>query len=210
MGVFTLDQCVVDDTYKTTLAKFFRAVHEQKLPRVVVDLRRNGGGNSQVTDEFLRYVDVEQYLSFGSLVRGSSAVRAQRGQLAKGSVTYPQPRARNPVHEDPPPFRGELLVLAGNRTFSSGTWFATVVQDNGLGKVVGEPTGGRPSCFGDILSFTLPNSGLSYTLSFKQWLRPKPERDPADTLAPDVAVPRTRADVATGRDSVLEWLRQKR
>jgi len=82
------------------------------------------------------------------------------------------------------------------------------VQDDHLGKIVGEPTGNAPSSYGDILSFTLPNSGLAYTVSFKRWVRPDPARDPAACLEPDVAVPRTRQSVRDGTDPVLEWLRR--
>ena len=76
------------------------------------------------------------------------------------------------------PFRGQLFVLTSKATFSSGNWFGVIVRDNQLGKIVGEPTGNAPSSFGDVLSFTLPRSGLGFTLSYKQWIRPDPSRDP--------------------------------
>ena len=74
-------------------------------------------------------------------------------------------------------------------------------------KLLGEPTGNAPSSYGDILTFTLPASGLSYTLSFKRWRRPDGARDPAPTLLPDVPLPRTAATVREGTDPVLDWLR---
>src|SRR5262249_8781659 len=82
--------------------------------------------------------------------------------------------------------------------------------DNQLGKVVGEPTGNAPSSFGDILTFALPQSSLSFTLSFKNWHRPAPARDPAATLTPDVPVPLTRQDVLDRRDPVIEYLQRRR
>jgi C-terminal processing protease CtpA/Prc len=210
LGVFSLDQCVVDETYKDTLDEFFAAVHAQKVTRIAVDLRRNSGGNSAVTDEFLRYVDVERYTSFGGDVRWSEHAIAQRKAGGRPRSESNPPRCvHNARRSEPPPFRGELFVLTGPATFSSGTWFATVVQDNGIGKIVGEPTGGAPSGFGDILTFTLPASGVTYTLSFKRWVRPDPKRDPAECLVPDVLVPRTAATVAAGTDPVLEWLRAR-
>ncbi|HLQ36399.1 MAG TPA: S41 family peptidase [Planctomycetota bacterium] len=209
LAVFTLDSCVVDQTYRDTLDELFTAVAEKGIGRIAVDLRQNGGGNSQVLDEFLRYVDVDGYLSFGGEVRMSAAVKAQRGASAAFAGSSASARRRNVRRSTPPPFHGQLSVLVGKHTFSSGNWFAVVVQDNKLGKVVGEPTGNAPSSFGDILSFTLPQSGLSFTLSYKKWLRPDPRRDPADTLTPDVLVPVTRQDLRTGSDPVLEYLRQQ-
>lgn len=207
LGVFTLDRCTVDETYREALDAFFTAVREAKVTRIAVDLRANSGGNSGVVDEFLRYIDVESYASFSGDVRWSAAALQQRKEA--GQVRFEAARAnrrRNVRFEAP--FAGELLVLTGPGTFSSGNWFATVVQDNRLGKIVGEPTGNAPSSFGDILSFTLPNSGLAYTVSFKRWIRPDPARDPAACLEPDVAVPRTRQSVCFGTDPVLEWLRR--
>ncbi|HEU4418804.1 MAG TPA: S41 family peptidase, partial [Planctomycetota bacterium] len=209
LGIFTLDRCTVDETYREALDAFFTAVREAKVARIAVDLRANSGGNSGVVDEFLRYIDVESYASFSGDVRWSAAALQQRKEA--GQVRFEPARAnrrRNVRFEEP--FAGELFVLTGPGTFSSGNWFATVVQDNRLGKIVGEPTGNAPSSHGDILSFTLPNSGLAYTVSFKRWIRPDPARDPAACLEPDVSVPRTRQNVLDGTDPVLEWLRLPR
>ncbi|MFO0985050.1 MAG: S41 family peptidase [Planctomycetota bacterium] len=206
LALFTLDRCTVDATYRKTLADFFAAVHEQGIARIAVDLRANGGGNSQVVDEFLGYLDVDQYTSFGGKVRGSAAAAEQRGGAAAGIVEH-APGPRGNQRRTSTPFRGELLVAVGKHTFSSGNWFAVVVQDNKLGKVVGEPTGNSPSSFGDTLSFTLPHSALSYTLSYKQWVRPDPSRDPAPCLLPDVTVVKTRQHVIDGVDPILVHLR---
>jgi hypothetical protein len=210
LGIFTFDRCVVDAKYRDTLAAFFRAVHEQEIRRVAVDLRRNSGGNSQVTDEFLRYVDVAEFRDFSGDVRWSAPALQQRRGSGEPRFEPAKPAKRRNVRvDDPPPFRGELFVLTGPATFSSGNWFATVMKDNGFAQLVGEPTGNAPSSFGDVLSFTLPESGTSYTLSFKRWYRPDQARDPATTLAPDHAVPRTRASVRAGSDPVLDWLRAR-
>ncbi|HEX6813646.1 MAG TPA: S41 family peptidase [Planctomycetota bacterium] len=211
LGVFTFDRCVVDKQFLDTLAKFFAAVHEQGIRKVAVDLRANAGGNSRVTNEFLRYVAVDEYADFSGDVRWSARVYAQRGGSGKPRFTRATPQRRsNEKVSEPDPFRGELFVLVGPATFSSGNWFATVMQDNELARIVGEPTGNAPSSYGDILSLVLPESGTSYTVSHKRWVRPDPSRDPAPALVPDVAVPRTRESVRKGHDPVLEWLRAQK
>jgi len=207
LGVFTLDRCTVDETYREALDAFFTAVREAKVTRIAVDLRANSGGNSGVVDEFLRYIDVESYASFSGDVRWSTAALQQRKESGKVRFEPARANRRRNVRVEAP-FAGELFVLTGPGTFSSGNWFAVIVQDDHLGKIVGEPTGNAPSSYGDILSFTLPNSGLAYTVSFKRWVRPDPARDPAACLEPDVAVPRTRQNVRDGTDPVLEWLRR--
>jgi hypothetical protein len=208
LGVFTLDRCTVDEQYRRTLADFFAAVRERKVRRIAIDLRENGGGNSQVANEFLRHLGVHEYRDFSGDVRWSAPVFAQRGGRGAPRVELAKPQRRRNARVDEP-FGGEVLVLIGPGTFSSGTWFATVLRDNDLARLVGEPTGGAPSGYGDVLSFTLPESGASHTVSWKRWIRPDPARDPATTLAPDELVARTRASIAAGTDPVLDWLRAR-
>ncbi len=210
LAVFTLDACRPDDHYKGVLRDFFTGVHEAGITRVAIDVRRNTGGNSQVVDEFLRYVDVDGYLGYSGEMRWSPQAIEQRGY--EGEPGYVRNR-RNPKTNDPvaspPPFAGEMFVLTGKRTFSSGNWFAVILSDNGLATVVGEPTGNAPSSYGDILGFSLPESAFAYNVSFKKWLRPDPTKTD-NTLLPDQLVPMTQFDVMAGRDPVLEWLKTPR
>jgi C-terminal processing protease CtpA/Prc len=210
LGIFALDQCTNNEMYQKTLERFFAAVAEKKITRIGVDVRRNGGGNSSVVNEFLRYLDVASYKTPGNVVRWSEEARTRQaglGSLASG-VTRRQPgEMQNRRVENP--FRGQLFVLTSKATFSSGNWFALLVQDNKLGTIVGEPTGNAPSSYGDILTFSLPHSALSFTVSYKKWLRPDPNRDPADCVAPDELVPVTRRDLLEGSDPLMQHLRNR-
>ncbi|MCI0643047.1 MAG: S41 family peptidase [Gemmataceae bacterium] len=211
LGIFVVDQCINNDLYKDRLRKFFQAVRQKKISRIAVDVRRNSGGNSTVINEFLRYIDVGSYRVPGSIIRWSEEARARQTGLAKlasGVMRYDPRTVKNARVEEA--FRGQVFVLTSKATFSSGNWFAVFVQDNKIGKVLGEPTGNSPSSYGDMLSFTLPHSGLSYSLSFKRWLRPDPKRDPANCVTPDQLLATTRRDVIEGRDPVLDYLRKAR
>lgn len=172
--------------------------------------RNNSGGNSAVVDEFLRYVDVDAYDSFSGDVRWSAIALEQRQAPGEPRFEPARPvRRKNVRRSEPPPFAGQLFVLVGPATSSSGNWFAGIVHDNRLGTLVGEATGNAPSSYGDILHLSLANSALEYTLSFERWVRPDPSLDPAPCLEPNVRVPRTSATVASGTDPVLDWLRQR-
>ncbi|WP_081943582.1 S41 family peptidase [Caloranaerobacter azorensis] len=91
-------------------------------------------------------------------------------------------------------------------TFSSGNWFAVIIKDNNIGKVIGEPTGNQPSSYGDILSFETPNSGFMFSVSYKKFIRPNTENDPEDCLHPDIEVYTTIQDILNGRDPQIEKL----
>lgn len=107
-----------------------------------------------------------------------------------------------------PLFDGKIIILTGNKTFSSAVMFATMCQDNGLATIYGTPTGGKPSCFGDILSFTLPHTAIPCGVSHKYFRRPDYTRDPSDSLYPDVWLEIKPKDYFSGKDSVWEKVRE--
>lgn len=60
----------------------------------------------------------------------------------------------------------EVVVLCGAATFSAGFDVALALHRNGA-RLVGTPSAQAPNCFIDLLSFTLPRSGLRGAVSFK-------------------------------------------
>jgi C-terminal processing protease CtpA/Prc len=82
-----------------------------------------------------------------------------------------------------------VYVLTSPKTFSSATMFSVYLQDNDLGKVIGEPSGNRPSAYGDVLSFQLPNSKLIFNTTYKYFIRPDATKDGEDAQKPDYLVP---------------------
>ncbi len=159
MGIFTLDECIVSDEYKAALESFFKEVTEKNADIVVVDLRNNGGGNSQVINEFMKYIDVESYYTFGGVDM------RWNGFLVKNKATSTKNQKGDYV------FSGKLYALTSHNTFSSAMDFAVTISDNGIGRIVGEAPGNMPTCYGDKLTFQAPNSGLLCNVSFKKFYR---------------------------------------
>jgi len=102
--------------------------------------------------------------------------------------------------------RGHLFVLIGRRTFSSAVLNALALKDKTQAIFVGEPTGGKPSHFGEVKQFQLPISGLTVTYSTKYF---DYHGDTSPSLVPDVAVEETFENYMAGRDVVfaaaVEW-----
>lgn len=172
-AVFTLDKCVVTDGYKDALEEFFKGVSEKNISRVAVDLRRNGGGNSQVINEFMKYIDVDSYYIFGgNTVRFNNLLIDNKAYIEKNKKSEYV-------------FSGELYALTSNYTFSSAMIFAVTVSDNKIGKVIGEIPGNMPTCYGDKLTFQAPNSRLLCGVSYKKFYRADRTKDDIP-LIPDI------------------------
>jgi hypothetical protein len=97
---------------------------------------------------------------------------------------------------------GKLFVLIDNGTRSSAMHNAILfkqLQTNPI--LVGAPTGGKPNSYGEIKSFSLPNSGLNVYYSTKYF-----QQVPGDppSLTPDILIELTAKDYFAGRDPVLE------
>lgn len=175
IGIFTLNECVLNNEYKKTLESFFDEVRENDISAVAVDLRENGGGNSLVINEFFRYLDVEGYSVFGSTdIRSGNRLKS-----------YKEEYERNRGVKEP--FSGEVYVLTSNLTFSSAMNFAVAVSDNGIGKVIGEMPGNMPTHYGDKLTFQCPDSGLLISVSYKKFHRADSTKDGLP-LTPDIEV----------------------
>lgn len=60
-----------------------------------------------------------------------------------------------------------LRVIIGRETFSSALLNAYEFKNETNAKIIGEPSGGKPNCYGEILKITLPNSKLNISYSTK-------------------------------------------
>jgi len=96
---------------------------------------------------------------------------------------------------------GNIFVLIGRRTFSSAILNALELKRETPAVMAGEPTGGKPNHYGEVLSFKLPESGLPVTYSVKYFQ--VVEGDP-DSLNPDIAVELSFREYHQKIDPVLE------
>ena len=130
-----------------------------QVDRFVIDLRRNGGGNSEVITP---------------LIQGL----ASRPQLA-----------------------GRVFVIIGMHTFSSAVLDAMRLARQLHVRLVGGPTGGAPTGYGEVKTFALPHSRLTVQYSTKQFVN---NDFPGDALQPDIPVTVRAADWFAGRDPAID------
>ncbi|MGN1148302.1 MAG: S41 family peptidase [Lachnospiraceae bacterium] len=190
VGIFTLTACDYNEEYCSKLAEFFSEVFSENIENVVVDLRGNGGGNSRVADEFITYLDVNEYQGW------DSAVRLGWYLLKNENVSCTNQKKEQV-------FNGDVYLLTDIWTYSSAMDFAMLIADNDLGTIVGEPSGNLPDSYGDCLSFQLPNTRLFLSVSYKKWCRIDQSKH-GEPIMPDYEV---AADEAL--EKVYELIKEK-
>ncbi len=99
--------------------------------------------------------------------------------------------------------KGKLFLITGRSTFSSALLNAISFKKYTNCILVGEPTGGKPNSFGEIGTFSLPNSGIyvSYCTKYFQTI----SGDPV-SLFPDYDIEISFNDYINCFDPVLNFI----
>ncbi|MDE5916049.1 MAG: hypothetical protein K2G71_05700, partial [Duncaniella sp.] len=176
----------------------FKALRDNKIGNLIIDLRKNGGGNSSVGDRLLRYITPEPYVQMDKALVKITPLTKKLMKAPDIAPTfmfmeatpdrYIVPRTSDEGHYD-----GNVYLLTSNKTFSSAGSFAWAFKECGMGKVIGEETGGMNVCFGDVLSYRLPVSRLQCSVSFKRFWQFRADENDIHGTIPDIAVPAAKA-----------------
>jgi hypothetical protein len=164
---------------------------------LVIDLRNNGGGNSNNADRVMaRLVErpVPYETSTSLLYWGNQRYNSLERLWLSGHDQPVQPEPGRPV------FGGPVAVLTSPVTGSAAEDFCCAFRCNRRGLIIGETTGGST---GSPAVFPLPGGGIC---GISATLITFPDGTPVIGVgvAPDVAVAPTVAGLAEGRDEVLE------
>ena len=212
-AILILKQCIFDSTYKSTLREFFNEVNEHDIKNIILDLRVNDGGDSQVIAEFISYLDVDNFTWYGANIRYSKDSRTIIKKSKFSCEHFPPYVIKNNRAKADLVFKGNLFVLTCKNTFSSANMFAVTLKDNKIGKIIGTPTGNQPTCYGNPLNFKMPNTQIYFRVSTKQFLRPNSNANSEDSLYPDIEVYTDINDIVNNRDThieiIIELLRTK-
>ncbi len=193
LALMVLDKCIDDETYEDTLKSMFTEVRDKGIKNVAVDIRNNGGGSDAVVGAFFRYLDIDSYNMMGVTMR-------------RGPFVFEFANS-DPVKNDridELTFKGDVYLLTSPSSFSSAMIFAQYVKDNHLGTLVGEAPGNDANGNGDIVCYTLPNSGILVSVSTKHWLRAD-RNNPSGVVEPDI-----ECDSTFALDRLYEILEEKK
>ena len=158
IAILYLDECNNTKEYKNVLNEMFNEIKQNNIENIAVDLRNNGGGDSSVATEFLKYINIDKYQDWKSEIRrGIFNIKTKKHTI------------KNKKKDNA--FNGNVYVLTSIDTFSSAMDFAMLIKDNNIGTIIGEASSNNPNSYGMITRFVLPNSKLYAQISTKKWYR---------------------------------------
>lgn len=100
--------------------------------------------------------------------------------------------------------KGNLFVIVGRETFSSALLNVFSLKKNTCAIFLGEPTGGKPNCYGEVQRFNLKNSGLTvcYSTEYYKII----EDDILPSFSPDVNITFTVQNYVNNEDPCFEYI----
>lgn len=200
------------DKFKTFLDSTFRLIEHNNVRSLIIDIRKNGGGNSSLGDEIMQYISKVDFKMADSCIIKISNVLIKEKQFnwidsakrVAGSLYNSHDTSKTKLRENPLRFKGKSYLLIGGNTFSSATMFAGSFQCYNVGKIIGTETGGLTACFGDVYSFELPNTKFNMGVSYKKFFNAC-GIDNRRGVVPDYIVENSFEDERKGIDSVLKF-----
>ncbi|HQR39055.1 MAG TPA: S41 family peptidase [Blastocatellia bacterium] len=167
-----------------------------KADALVIDVRENGGGNSDVGYRVLACLTDRGFRGSKWRTRDYRPAFRAWGRREGSFEGDPDSIAPNGTLR----FDRPVVVLAGPRTYSAAEDFVVAFRAIGRGEIVGETTGGST---GQPLMFPLPGGGSARVCTKHDSYADGTEFVGVG-IAPDRVAHPTITDIRSGRDSALE------
>ena len=178
VGLISYNSCQDYEGFKKFLKQTFKEIEGKNINKLIIDIRENGGGDSGLNDLLLAYITETSYQqSSGRFWKVSEEAKAayQANPIYEKNLgqdfmkeyveSENQSIIKNLQEELIKPqkpknyYNGKTCFLIGPNTFSSANFLADAVKTYKLSTLIGLPTGEYTNDFGELLEFTLPNSG---------------------------------------------------
>jgi hypothetical protein len=219
IGLITYNVCQNPKAFKKFLKNTFKQIEKDDIKKLIIDLRRNGGGNSELNDELLGYLTQTPYQQssarYWKVSRLSKKAYSTNPIYSKifgkafmerymntpiDSVMYSEGQELFEPIDQGYLFTGRTCFLIGPGTFSSANFLADAVKTYELATLIGLPTGEFTNDFGEQIQFYLPHSKCEVFVSSTYDIGANGD---AETLAP--VIPDIVSEDAL--NSAILWLR---
>lgn len=202
------------EDYRQFIDRFF-AKHKKK-EALVIDLRRNPGGNGPWGYYMLDYIAessykiIEKFEFKVSDVFKKSQYRSKAGNRWKSAKNgiYIQTSAnkiRNPQIKRKR-FRGKTFLLISNNTNSAGVVTAAIFKYKKMGTIIGQETAGRILFNSDPVSVRLPKTKFNAQIPVAIYALPG--HPPDRGVIPDIITKYSIEDIKSGLDKEMDKVKE--
>lgn len=222
IALISYNACNDYEKFDQFLAQTFKTIAENNIDQLIIDIRENGGGNSELNDLLLAYITPTPY-------------RQSSGRYWKVSDLSKQVYSNDPIYTEvfgadfiekylntpshtvitdtanyglitpekvPYYFTGKSCLLIGPNTFSSANFLADAVKTYKLTTLIGLPTGEYTNDFGEQLHFQLKNSSCYVFISSTYDIGANGNQSILQPVYPDITV---HADAL---EYAIEWIQK--
>ena len=210
------------EDYQKFHAELFAELRKRHVRQLVLDLRGNGGGNNNISNDLLKYL-IRRDFYLTTSARGKvfmpSFMQSDSTKAAYFDTTNVHRRPGGEVEKASSsigrqhPYRGRyfrkrVVVLVDGGSFSAASNLAASLRAQRRITVMGQESGGdEAGCSGGTISeLVLPTTGLVLQLPHFQLLTACPHPLPGRGVRPDVEVVPTPQQVAARQDAILPQL----
>ncbi len=178
------------DEFSRQIENVVKRIASKNIKGLIVDVRDNMGGDANMAAKFSAHF-FRRKVAFGHVLTRST--KSQCVDQETTQIVLP----RKPYIDIP------VAVTVNSGCWSSNEYFVAGMKDNHRACIVGEKTGGGS---GNPKKFEIPFGEGSFSLFVSTWVycRPNGKKLEKKGIEPDVVVTPHVADMATGRDIVLE------
>ena len=215
LEVHTFDEKLMEE-FTEFLNSSFEKICKDKVSNIIIDVRKNKGGITSMSSLLLGYLTDQPFRQFDRYelkiskqlldptnnarrrISKRAAENAKIGSMLVQEVPFEE------LTENPWRFEGCTFVLIGRRTFSTACSFASAIKCFQIGTLVGEEPQETAAKYSDILVFTLPNSGLQFSVPCRYYVVACGKPD-GHGIIPDYEVKQKPEDTAKGVDTALQF-----
>lgn len=163
VALFEFNSCGPNDKFPqfdSVVAACIDSVNHYGINHLFVDISHNGGGNDAFCKRFLCHLD-----GLPDTVAAMDMTDTEMGTVANPE----EKRVKMSFTPKRPLYGGKLYFIQSQFTYSAAILLANLAKQYRLGTVIGEETGGLTTTFTRQNPIMLPNSGLTFYCSDKQF-----------------------------------------
>jgi len=196
--------------FKKFCKKTFKYLNKNNIENLIVDFRGNGGGDSKIGDELIKYISNVPFTQYQKAIIKVSSVSKQQFNYPQKKDTLIELELTKDKLIEPYPekmrYSGNIFVLIDGGTFSSAGSTVWCINHYNIATTIGTETGGTGVHYGYPIKRKLPNSGLAYYISHMKWYQIGADEKSIHGLIPDYEIDVSIEDIQNNIDSALDFV----